>query len=74
MWKIADVEKFVKKLSPVEKKRWVEVANSESPEAATKAVKDFNLASFLDGPLVNIREWKSFEWVPGMVVSSRKKI
>jgi len=60
MWKIADVEKFVKKLSPVEKKRWVEVANSESPEAATKAVKDFNLASFLDGPLVNIRGMEIF--------------
>jgi hypothetical protein len=77
LWKIEDVENFVEGLTPVQKKRWLEVANAsfqnniaagvevlESSSIATKEAcriaKNFNLASFLDGPLVNIRGMEIF--------------
>lgn len=76
-WIIADVDSHIKGLSPIQKKRWVEIANGtlkdcmakggddttcapKAIKAANAASKDFNLALFLDGPLVNIRGMEIF--------------
>jgi len=77
-WTVADVDKHNKGLSPIQKKKWVQVANSslrsciaeggsdnscapKAIQAANAAVKNFQVALFLDGPLVNIRRMEIFK-------------